>query len=401
MYRFLSRAFVAGAAAGLTATGALSGVPGAGATSTSWVQFHQGYAHTGWNSTESILNPGNVSRLHVVASSTTGGLAGTSVGSPIIVDSRVFVLGGNWQQPTLVATDRSGRLLWSTTLGADAQPSELASGGGLVVVGIGPTLRAYSQSSGARVWSAPIGGQYDSTRGPTVAGSQVFAASGTSVYALSLSTGARQWVRQLNESVSSFVAYAQGRVFVATYEGATTAYSLRALSSSTGATLWRVTGVGGVYGGGPAVKDGVVYLAGNRSGSDGGGVSLTALRASDGTKLWSRLAGDDVHSIAAVDASRAYVGTIDGSVHAFNKSTGALVWATPATGEEIWSSISSANGVLYLTRDSGAVQALNAATGALLWSSAVTTDSAQMSSVAVADGRIYVGGTTGVTVFGL
>jgi outer membrane protein assembly factor BamB len=188
---------------------------------------------------------------------------------------------------------------------------------------------------------------------------------------------------------------------VATSGGATTAYSLRALSSSTGATLWRATGVGGVYGGGPAVKDGIVYLAANRSGSEGGGGVVTALRASDGTKLWAKSAGDDVHSVAAVDGSRVYIGTIDGSVHAFSKSSGALAWASPATGEEIWSSISSANGVIYFTRDSGAVQALNASTGALLWSSSVTSDSAMMSSVAVVDGRIYVGGTNGLSVFGL
>lgn len=306
----------------------------------------------------------------------------------------------------LVATDRSGKTLWKTSLGTNVWPSELASGRGLVLLGVGPTLRAYSQVSGALVWSVPIDIEYNPTRGPTVAGNRVFVGAGTHVYAFRLATGARLWNRQLNEDLSSFLACAQGRLFVASYYGETGPnVSLRALSASTGATLWRSTAIGGVYGGGPAVKDGIVYVAGNASGSEGGGAVLAAFRASDGHELWSRNAGDDVHSLPAVDNSWVYTGTIDGAVHAFARDTGQPLWtsAEPYESPEIWSSISSANGVLYLTTESS-VRALNAATGAVLWSYAPTGDTggALMSSVAVVDGRAYVGlGAVGLTAFGL
>jgi outer membrane protein assembly factor BamB len=407
MHRFMKRALALGSAVALATAGVVGGeVAGAATPDTSWVQFHYSAAHTGWNSTESTLNAANVSGLHQIWQSSAGGLAGTGVGSPIVVGSRVFVLGGDWTQSTLLATDRSGNTLWTTSLGTDVWPSELASGGGLVLVGVGPTLRAYDQATGAPAWSAAIGDVYDATRGPTVAGDRVFVGAGTHVYAFSLATGDPLWAKQLNEDISSFVAWARGRVFVATYDGGTgPTSSLRALSASTGELLWRTTAIGGVYGGGPAVMDGIVYVAGNGSGSEGGGALLAAFRASNGHQLWSRDAGDDVHSVPAVDDSRAYIGTIDGTVHAFAKKTGKLVWtsADPYESPEIWSSISSANGVLYLTNESS-VRAMDAATGVELWSSAPATDpgGALMSSVAVVDGRAYVGfGAAGLTVFGL
>ncbi len=396
-----------GLAAGVaSAAVASTNVADANKAMTSWAQFHYGASHTGWNSSETILNASNVSGLHQIWQSNAGGLAGAQVGSPIVVESRVFALGGDWTQPTLVATDRSGKTLWTTSLGTNAWPSELASGGGLVLVGVGPTLRAYSQASGALVWSATINIGSNPTRGPTVAGNQVFVGAGTHVYAFRLATGARLWARQLNEDISSFVAWAQGRLFVASYAGeAGSVISLKALSGTTGATLWRASGIGDVYGGGPSVKDGIVYVAGDGSGSEGGSAVLTAFRASDGHKLWSRDAGDDVHTVPAVDNSRVYTGTIDGVVHAFDKANGRLLWtsAEPYESSEIWSSITSANGVLYLTTESS-VRALSAATGTVLWSYTPSGDTgaALMSSVAVVDGRAYVGfGALGLTVFGL
>lgn len=407
MNRLLRHALVFASALAVTTAGAAGGaVANANIARTNWGQFHYDSAHTGWNSSETILNAGNVSGLHQIWQSNTGGLAGTDVGSPIVVASRVFVLGGDWTQPTLVATDRSGKTLWTTSLGVNVRPSELASGRGLVVLGVGPTLRAYSLASGALIWSVPINIGYNPTRGPTVAGNQVFVGAGTHVYAFRLATGARLWNRQLNEDISSFLAWAHGRLFVASYHGETGPnVSLRALSGWTGATLWRSTAIGDVYGGGPAVNDGIVYIAGNASGSEGSGAALTAFRVSDGHKLWSRNAGDDVHSLPAVDNSRVYTSTIDGTVHAFAKDTGQPVWtsAEPYESPEIWSSITSANGVLYFTTESG-VRALNAATGAVLWSytPAGDTGGALMSSVAVVDGRAYVGlGAVGLTVFGL
>lgn len=406
MHRLMKRALVLGSALAFATTGVGGVVADAATPNTSWVQFHYSSAHTGWNSTESTLNAGNVSGLHQVWQNRAGGLAGAGVGSPIVVRSRVFVLGGDWTQPTLLATDRSGKTLWTTSLGTNVWPSELASGGGLVLVGVGPTLRAFSQATGAPTWSAAIDIGYNATRGPTVARDRVFVGAGTSVYAFSLATGAPLWAKQLNEDISSFVAWANGRVFVATYDGETgPTVSLQALSGINGALLWRTTAIGGVYGGGPAVKDGIVYVAGNGSGSEGGGALLAAFRASNGHTLWSRNAGDDVHAVPAVDNSRVYIGTIDGAVHAFARRTGKLLWtsADPYESPEIWSSISSANGVLYLTNESS-VRAMNAATGALLWSDAPADDTggALMSSVAVVDGRAYVGfGAAGLTVFGL
>jgi outer membrane protein assembly factor BamB len=407
MNRLVGRALVFASALALAMAGIAGAAVAAASTAPgSWAQFHYDAAHTGWNGSEKILNAGNVSGLRQIWQNEVGGLAGAQVGSPLVVGSRVFVLGGGWSQPVLLATGLSGKTLWATSLGTDVWPSELASGGGLVILGVGPALRAYSQVTGALVWSAPIDIGYNATRGPTVAGNRVFVGAGTHVYAFRLGTGARLWTRQLHEDISSFLAWAQGRLFVATYAGEAGQHAaLRALSGRTGATLWRVAGIGGVYGGGPAVKDGIVYLAANASGSEAGGAQLTAFRASDGHALWSRIAGDDVHTVPAVDNSRVYTSTIDGAVHAFAKATGRLLWTSsePYESPEIWSSITSANGVLYFTTESS-VRALNAATGAQLWSSAPAGDTggALMSSVAVVDGWVYVGfGAIGLTAFGL
>jgi outer membrane protein assembly factor BamB len=146
-----------------------------------------------------------------------------------------------------------------------------------------------------------------------------------------------------------------------------------------------------------------VYVAANVSGEGSSG-GLFALSTLTGAVRWSAPAGDDIHSVPAVDDHNVYIGSIGSTVHAYDAQTGALQWVDDFGGGEIWSSVASANGVLYLDTDVDNAFALDAMTGAVLWSVDLSGHGsfADMGSPAVVHGQVYVPyGGSGLIAYGL
>ncbi len=82
-----------------------------------------------------------------------------------------------------------------------------------------------------------------------------------------------------------------------------------------------------------------------------------------------------------------------GAVTALNPTTGNILWRDPLTNGTVLAPISTANGVVFATAGNSCV-ALDAESGSLLWTA--ESAAAIYGGVAISDGHIYFGDTSGV-----
>jgi polyvinyl alcohol dehydrogenase (cytochrome) len=106
---------------------------------------------------------------------------------------------------------------------------------------------------------------------------------------------------------------------------------------------WEKTAPGGVTGT-PAIYDGVVFW------TDWVG-SVHADKIADGTPVWSKKYERGFTSSPFVSADKVYLSSRDNMVYALDRATGAEIWATPITDNELaqlWSSPTVADGVVIV-----------------------------------------------------
>ena len=378
--------------------GASAAAPGqaAAADSGSWTQFHYAATRSGYDPLEKTLNPGNVGRLAVRWQSTLGGAVNDT---PLVSGGRVFAVDTSGQLSALRQSD--GRKIWSATVGLvfDSTPAiwkDLVVSPG--VDSAGGFVAAYDVATGSRHWRTRLSvDQYASITAPAVFGSSIYVSAGSTIYALSASSGKVLWKTRVTTSPDGIV---EGPVAISGYGEYVVAAGMDghvyALNAATGAVRWNVQAGGGIVHGGPAIYSGIVYVPEGRSGNEGSGFDIWALQVSDGRLLWRSYAGDDVHVTPAAGQGMVFIGSIDEGVRALNSQTGALLWSAEYRGE-VWGAPMLANGVVYVGTDQELL-AYNAATGALIYSSQISTNMASMSSPAVVNGRIYTGSGDGAVL---
>src|SRR5262245_33589343 len=85
-------------------------------------------------------------------------------------------------------------------------------------------------------------------------------------------------------------------------------------------------------------------------------------------RVWAAPTGGAVDSSPAVSQSNTvFVGSNDGTVFAFNTTTGARVWSTTTTGAVTSSPALSTNNVVYVGSADHKLWALDASSGATKW----------------------------------
>ncbi len=149
---------------------------------------------------------------------------------------------------------------------------------------------------------------------------------------------------------------------------------------------WR-TAVGAEVQVTPAVVDGVVYAA-----ADDG--SVRAFDATTGAQKWVRTGlGSFTYSAPVVDGNTVLIGEIDGHVYALSTTSGATRW-TASTGNGIYSSPVVSGGMVYVGSYDDNVYAFDRTTGAQRWKQPV--GNAVFAGLSVVGGSVYVGALDGV-----
>jgi len=144
----------------------------------------------------------------------------------------------------------------------------------------------------------------------------VYVGSGTKVYALNATTGAKLWNYATEGSGGvTDLAIANGILYVGSAGDSSNVY---ALNATTGAKLWNYA-TGNSVRSSPAVANGVVYVGCHVNNILSGG-AVYALNATTGAKLWNYATGNSVHSSPAVSNGVVYVGSDDGYVYAIGNA---------------------------------------------------------------------------------
>ncbi len=115
---------------------------------------------------------------------------------------------------------------------------------------------------------------------------------------------------------------------------------------------------------------------------------LTALRISDGEKIWSYKTSGQIHTSSALDEEALYCGSDDDSIYALRKSDGGLIWKSKLDGS-IFSTPALWEGKLYVGCSSGSFYCIDSSSGEIVWSS--KTEGGIYSSPALANGAVFFG----------
>jgi outer membrane protein assembly factor BamB len=171
-------------------------------------------------------------------------------------------------------------------------------------------------------------------------------------------------------------------VLIGSYDG-----FLYALDAASGKLQWKFQTDGPVHST-PAVHDGVAYIAGCDE-------RLRAVRVKDGKEVLGISAGANTAASPVIDGSRAYVGTFNNEVLAFDLKGQKIIWRYSNHDRQFpfYSSGALADGKLIVGSRDKLVHAIVAATGKAAWTS--TTRARVDSSPAVAAGRAFVGSSDG------
>src|SRR5882724_4062258 len=164
---------------------------------------------------------------------------------------------------------------------------------------------------------------------------------------------------------------------------------LIALNAPDGKLLWKAE-AGGDFSAAPTTDDRSVYAATKYSEPEQGHVhgTLRALSKSTGVTLWMRTLPAPLGGGLAAGGDALFAGGIDGRVYAFDKHTGLTLWINQYA-EGFTSEPLVAGQFVYLGSDAGNLLALDQATGRLVWQ--YHSHGAIQGPIGAANGIIYFG----------
>lgn len=169
------------------------------------------------------------------------------------------------------------------------------------------------------------------------------------------------------------------------------------LDVSNGQLLWR-TEIGGDFSASPIADERGVYLASRNGDPDNSRQivrstgAIRALSQSTGITLWMRTLHFPIQGGLVSSATKLFGGSSDGRVYAFNKGTGEILWVFQHTSA--FSSYPTLRDKrLYIGSEDGTLLALDESTGTVLWR--YRTRGALRGTVAIADNIIFFGSTDG------
>jgi len=168
---------------------------------------------------------------------------------------------------------------------------------------------------------------------------------------------------------------------------------LVALNALDGKLIWRAE-AGGEFSAAPTTDDRIVYAATQYSEPQQGHVhgTLRALSKTTGVTLWMRTLPAPLGGSLVAGEKALFAGSSDGRVYAFDKHTGLTIWINEYS-EGFSSQPSMAGQSVYLGSDGGNLLALDQATGRLVWQ--YRTRGAIRGPIVVTNGIVYFGSGDG------
>lgn len=169
------------------------------------------------------------------------------------------------------------------------------------------------------------------------------------------------------------------------------------LKATDGQLLWK-TEIGGDFSASPTADERGVYLASKTADAPNSPTvlrstgAIRALSQSTGITLWMRTLHFPIQGGLVSSSTKLFGGSADGRIYAFNKATGEILWVVQHT-----SAFSSHpvihNKRLYIGSEDGTLLALDETSGATLWR--YRTRGALRSPIAVSDNTIFFGSADG------
>jgi outer membrane protein assembly factor BamB len=274
------------------------------------------------------------------------------------------------------------KLLWKYEAGDSVDSSPAIADGAVYFGSLTGDLTSLDLSTGKVRWKYATGGSIGESS-PAVAGGAVYIGDGNGVvHAVRAADGQKIWTFKTQQEVKSSPVVAGTTVLAGSYDG-----FLYALDAATGKLKWKFETLGPVHAT-PAVQSGIVFIAGCDESFRG--VSLET-----GKEVVEIVAGANTGASPVVDGDRAYFGTFNNEVLAFDIKAKKILWRyeNPDRQFPFYSSAALFGGKVIVGSRDKLVHALDAATGKAAWT--FTTRARVDSSPAVAGGRVYVGSNDG------
>ncbi|HET9999652.1 MAG TPA: PQQ-binding-like beta-propeller repeat protein [Ktedonobacteraceae bacterium] len=338
--------------------------------------------------------------------------AGAPVSVVAVIDGTVYANAnnGDGNSGVVYAFNASdGRVLWHYNI--NDYISQLLVENGIVYAGTAATgnsirLYALQASSGSLLWSYSARAE---TPGLLTAGdgavfyAEILGIVGDSfnerITALRSSNGSLLWhlpIAAADGFARGTPALSNGVFYIGTNSG-----SVYAVRVSDGSVLWHVARSGGFDGIpldlSPLVDNGMVFMEG-KQGPGGQHVMFFAMRASDGTLLWSKSQGVEPGPMVnqpQIVGGVIYASDGAGGLSALRETDGAVLWQH--TGDQVSTPVIVVDGRVQL--DSGeTVLAISSKDGAVLWRRAISFHNVVYSNStpeAEDSGIVYVATTNG------
>ncbi len=367
----------------VTALGQTSGLSATATflVETNWPTYGFNMHHARYNPFENILTPRNVTGLKLNWSTNIANTGGTTLelsSTPAVVNKYVYV--GSQDGNLYALKFNSGALLWKFPTGGPILSSPALDSSNVYVGSSDGNLYAINATTGQQVWSFTTGGPIDSS--PVISNGVVYVGSRDhKVYAVNTATGLQVWAFTTGGAVDSSPAVSTSAVYIGSADG-----DLYAIKISTGLQSWSFA-TGGAIDSSPTVSNsGLLYVG---STDD----KLYAIKTK-GSVVWSATTGGPIYSSPAVEVNTVYIGSSDGSLYAFNATTGgAPLWTTPTGAAIEYSSPAVANQVVYIASTDDKLYAINHTTGKVDWSA--STGNIIESSPTVTNGYVYLSANDG------
>lgn len=308
--------------------------------------------------------------------------------TPTLSDGAVYV--GGYDGAVRAYSAKSGALRWQYQTGGGVNGQILLLGDKIYAVSEDKRLYCLTAAKGALVWKFEAEDPIYSS--PVSDGKSIYFGCGTGAfYAIDIATGKQIWKNSdAVYNVESKPFLANGKV----YYGAWDRY-VYCVNTADGRLVWKCEGKGSSEGGaaiyyspadcGPVLCEGKVFAPDRKY--------RCAIIDDVTGKIVSSLNSVSAVSVAA-DGKSLYLRLLDRQIQKVDTG-GNVIWTAEVPADDVPTTPTEVNGVVYVCGRRGMASALSAADGKILWQYQTTPSSYVLAGVAASTSAAYIVGTDG------